>query len=66
MDVGRDKGDSKLIEIRSNNTLWSQYLFWRKEFPVSVIVSDMTPQREGHGEPPNVILRATRRKLLKW
>jgi hypothetical protein len=32
---------------------------------MSVMVSEMTPQRDGHGDPPKVILKATRRKSSK-
>jgi hypothetical protein len=44
--------------------LGSQNLFFIRTLLMSAIVSEMYPQRDGHGEPPNVVQKAMRLVLL--
>jgi hypothetical protein len=50
--------------VGSYNFSWSQRLFVINVLQMPIMVSDMTPQIEGHGEPPNVNQRADNRMSL--
>jgi len=65
MSGGSDEGLSSSSEIGSNNSFWFQWSFCSREFPTSVIVSEITPQSSGPGEPPKVKCKATSKKCPK-
>jgi len=44
----------------SYRSIWFQSGLWRIVLATSVIVSEITPHRLGHGAPPKVRRRATR------